>query len=81
MKGTNIKLRFIHSFVSMLSSLEKIIIYLNKGEKKITRIYSKNNDEFNLLTTKAVFSYNYINSWENAGKIIAIKRGLLFCIK
>ena len=63
-ENTNVKLRFIDSFRFMPSSLEKLASYLSNDEKKITRKHCKNQDEFNLLTRKGVFPYDYIDSWE-----------------
>ena len=43
----------------MLSSLEKLALFLNNDKKIITKRHCVNNNEFNLLIRKGVFPYNY----------------------
>ncbi|KAB0802687.1 hypothetical protein PPYR_04873 [Photinus pyralis] len=63
-ENTNIAFRFIDSFRFMSSSLEKLSSYLSNDKKTITRSFSLNEVQFNLLTRKGVFPYEYIDSWE-----------------
>lgn len=62
--GTRVHLRFIDSFRFMASSLDKLSSYLENEKKTIVRAYCNNDQEFNLLTRKGVFPYDYMDSWE-----------------
>ena len=62
-EGTSINLRFIDSLRFMVSSLEKLASYMNDNDRCITRKQCSNAKEFNLLTRKGVFPYEYVNSW------------------
>ena len=44
-------------------SLEKLASYPTDNEKSITKEHCKKNTQFNLLTRKGVFSYDFIDSW------------------
>ncbi|XP_067215255.1 uncharacterized protein [Linepithema humile] len=59
-----IKLRFIDSFRFLSTSLEKLAFYLTTDELKITRseFSHLSAENFNLLTRKGVFLYEYIDS-------------------
>lgn len=63
-KGTIIQYRFIDSFRFMPSSIAKLASYLKSNEKLITRKYCDNDVEFELLTRKGVFPYDYVDSWK-----------------
>ncbi|KAK5644575.1 hypothetical protein RI129_005875 [Pyrocoelia pectoralis] len=43
---------------------DKLSSYLGNEMKTITRSHSNNDVEFNLLTKKGVFPYEYVDSWE-----------------
>lgn len=59
---TCIKLRFLDSFRFMASSIEN----LAKNLKTFTHVkkYFPDDDQFNLLTRKGVFPYNYVDSFD-----------------
>ncbi|XP_050457754.1 uncharacterized protein LOC126854768 isoform X2 [Cataglyphis hispanica] len=59
----HIKLRFIDSYKFLSDSLDKLASFLNKDELKILKSKFKNlsTEEFNLLTRKGVFPYEYID--------------------
>ncbi|KYN44383.1 hypothetical protein ALC56_01170, partial [Trachymyrmex septentrionalis] len=58
------KLRFVDSFKFLNTSLEKLVSYLDKSKLKIIRSEFSNLDpeNFDLLTRKGVFPYEYIDS-------------------
>jgi len=59
----HIKLRFIDSYKFLTSSLDKLASYLDKDKLKILKSEFQNlsNENFNLLTWKGVFPYEYID--------------------
>jgi len=65
-KKNNIKLRFIDSYKFLISSLDKLASYLNKGKLWIMqREFSKLSAEnFDLLTRKGMSPYEYIDCVE-----------------
>lgn len=62
--GMNVCIRFIDSFRFMASSIEKLASYLTVDDKRITRSFYQNDEQFNLVTQKGVCPYDYCNSWE-----------------
>ncbi|KAL6417975.1 hypothetical protein ACFW04_011111 [Cataglyphis niger] len=62
-RGRRIKLRFVDSFKFLSASLEKLASYLDNSELKITPSEFPHLDDadFELLTRKGVFSYEYVD--------------------
>ncbi|KYN18249.1 hypothetical protein ALC57_09442 [Trachymyrmex cornetzi] len=63
--GTDcVKLRFVDSFKFLNTSLEKLVSYLDKSKLKIMRseFLNLNTEDFDLLTRKGVFPYEYIDN-------------------
>lgn len=63
-KGTRIKLRFIDSYKFIASSISTLADELEDNDKKISRSFCNNLEEFKLITKKGIFPYDYIDSWE-----------------
>ncbi|XP_071578601.1 uncharacterized protein [Temnothorax nylanderi] len=63
---SDIKLRFIDSYKFLSASLAKLASFLDKDKLKIIRskFSALSNDDFELLTRKGVFPYEYVNSVE-----------------
>ncbi|XP_011858312.1 PREDICTED: uncharacterized protein LOC105555880 [Vollenhovia emeryi] len=61
---TCVKLRFVDSFKFLGASLAKLVSYLDKNELLITRSAFSNLDDndFELLTRKGTFPYEYVDS-------------------
>ncbi|XP_076278023.1 uncharacterized protein LOC143207955 [Lasioglossum baleicum] len=61
-----LKFRFIDSFKFLNSSLDKLSSYLDKNKLCIVRgeFTHLSNDDFNLLTRKGVFPYDYLASYD-----------------
>ncbi|XP_070529802.1 uncharacterized protein [Cardiocondyla obscurior] len=61
-----IKLRFIDSFKFLNTSLEKLASFLSKDKLRVSRYEFSNltNENFDLLTRKGVFPYEYVDSIE-----------------
>ncbi|XP_014299742.2 uncharacterized protein LOC106694097 [Microplitis demolitor] len=72
---TIISLRFIDSFRFMASSIEKLASYLNDADKVITRNSIADPQQFELVTRKGIFPYEYVDSWDklNSTKLPAKK--------
>jgi len=65
-KKNNIKLRFIDSYEFLTSSLDKLTSYLSKDKLQIMQheFCNLSAENFDLLTRKGVFPYEYINCVE-----------------
>ncbi|XP_071628361.1 uncharacterized protein [Temnothorax longispinosus] len=63
---TCVKLRFIGSYKFLSTSLEKLVSFLNKDKLKIIRskFSALSDQDFELLTRKGVFPYEYIDCVE-----------------
>ncbi|KYN22020.1 hypothetical protein ALC57_05591 [Trachymyrmex cornetzi] len=80
-RGTDyLKLRFVDSFKFLNTSLEKLVSYLNKSKLKIIRSEFSNLDveDFDLLTRKGVFPYEYIDSVDNLNETSLSPRELFY---
>ena len=58
------ELRFIDSFKFMSSSLDSLTKNLVRGGKKLFGFEDYSELQYNLLTRKGVYLYEYINSWD-----------------
>jgi len=64
-KNNHIKLRFINSYKFLTSSLDKLASYLSKDKLRIMqREFCNLSTEFDLLTRKGIFPYEYIDCIE-----------------
>ena len=63
-KDKLIELRFIDSFKFMSSSLDSLTKSLVSGEKKLLSFEDYSELQYDLLTRKGVYPYEYINSWD-----------------
>ena len=59
-----IELRFIDSFKFMSSSLDSLTKNLVSGSKKLFGFEDYSDLQYDLLTRKGVYPYEYINSWD-----------------
>ncbi|KYN18339.1 DNA polymerase, partial [Trachymyrmex cornetzi] len=75
-----IKLRFIDSFKFLSTSLEKLASYLDKNKLQIVRseFTTLSDEEFELLTRKGVFPYEYIDCVEKLQDTRLPSRELFF---
>ncbi|XP_071576599.1 uncharacterized protein [Temnothorax nylanderi] len=64
--GNCTKLRFVHSFKFLSTSLEKLASYLDRDKLKIMRseFSELSESDFNLLTRKGVFPYEYVDGFD-----------------
>ncbi|KYN28509.1 hypothetical protein ALC57_02071, partial [Trachymyrmex cornetzi] len=79
--GTDcLKLRFVDSFKFLNTSLEKLVSYLDKSKLKILRSEFSNLDaeDFDLLTRKGVFPYEYIDSVDKLNETSLPSRELFY---
>ena len=63
-KDKLIELRFIDSFKFMSSSLDSLTKNLVSGRKKLFGFEDYSDLQYDLLTRKGVYPYEYINSWD-----------------
>ena len=63
-KDKLIELRFIDSFKFMSSSLDSLTKNLFSREKKLFGFEDYSELQYDLLTRKLVFLYQYVNSWD-----------------
>ncbi|XP_018378038.1 PREDICTED: DNA polymerase-like, partial [Trachymyrmex cornetzi] len=80
-QGTDcLKLRFVDSFKFLNTSLEKLVSYLDKSKLKIIRSEFSNLDaeDFDLLTRKGVFPYEYIDSVDKLNETSLPPRELFY---
>ena len=63
-KDKLIELRFIHSFKFMASSLDSLTNKLVKGGRKLFGFEDYSELQYNLLTRKGIYPYEYISSWD-----------------
>ena len=63
-KDKLIELRFIDSFKFMSSSLDSLTKNLVSGRKKLFGFEDYSELQYDLLTRKGVYPYEYINSWD-----------------
>ena len=63
-KDKLIELRFIASFKFMSSSLDSLTKNLVRGGKKLFGFEDYSELQYNLLTRKGVYPYEYVNSWD-----------------
>ena len=63
-KDQLIELRFIDSFKFMSSSWDSLIRNLVRGGKKLFGFEDYSELQYDLLTRKGVYPYEYINSWD-----------------
>ena len=63
-KDKLIELRFIDSFKFMSSSLDSLTKNLVRGGKKLFGFEDYSDLQYDLLTRKGVYPYEYINSWD-----------------
>ncbi|RLU19832.1 hypothetical protein DMN91_008391 [Ooceraea biroi] len=64
--GTCVKLRFVDTYKFLSASLDKLASYLDKSHMRILRSEFRHlsEDDFELLTRKGVFPYEYVDSAE-----------------
>ena len=63
-KDKLIELRFINSFKFMSSSLDSLTKNLVSGGKKLFGFEDYSELQYDLLTRKGVYPYEYVNSWD-----------------
>ena len=59
-----IKLRFIDSFKFMASSLDLLTNNLVRGGQKLIGFEEYTDNQYDLLTRKGIYSYEYMSSWD-----------------
>ena len=63
-KDKKIELRFIDSFKFMASSLDSLTNNLVRGGIKLFSFDDYNESQYNLLTRKGIYPYEYVSSWD-----------------
>lgn len=58
-----IQLRFLDSFNFMAGSLDQLARTMNTKDFKLIKKHFPDDDQFNLLTRKGVYPYDYITNW------------------
>ena len=64
-----IELRFIDSFKLMASSLDLLTSNLVREGRKIIGFEDYTNKQYDLLTRKGIYPYEYISSWDKFEEI------------
>ncbi|XP_018314261.1 uncharacterized protein [Mycetomoellerius zeteki] len=66
-----VQLRFIHSYRFLASSLDKLSSFLNNNKLRVLRreFFDLSEEDFNLLTRKGVFPYEYIDCSEKLNEL------------
>ena len=63
-KDKTIELQFIDSFKFMASSLDSLTNNLVRGGIKLCGFDDYNESQYNLLTRKGIYPYEYMSSWD-----------------
>ena len=63
-KDKTIELRFIESFKFMMSSLDSLMNNLVRGSRKLFGFEDYSELQYNLLTRKGIYPYEYMSSWD-----------------
>ena len=63
-KDKLIELRFINSFKFMASSLDSLTHNLVRGGRKLFGFEDYSELQYNLLTRKGIYPYEYMSSWD-----------------
>ena len=63
-KDKMIELRFIDSFKFMASSLDSLMNNMVKGGRKLFGFEDYSELQYNLLTRKGIYPYEYMSSWD-----------------
>ena len=63
-KDKTIELRFIDSFKFMMSSLDSLMNNLVRGSRKLFGFEDYSELQYNLLTRKGIYPYEYMSSWD-----------------
>ena len=64
-KDKSIELQFIDSFKFITSSLDSLMNNLVKGGRKLFGFDDFNESQYNLLTRKGIYPYEYMSSWDH----------------
>ncbi|XP_044741291.1 uncharacterized protein LOC123302453 [Chrysoperla carnea] len=66
---SDIQLRFIDSFKFLSEKLDNLASYLDNDKKTILHREVSDDEQFQLLTRKGVFLYEYMSSWERLDEV------------